>query len=635
MMVRSIVLQVGIKMTFGGFVRVATAICAALVVSGLPLHSGFAAEPKGAQHGLAMHGDLKYPPDFTNFDYVNPNAPKGGAVRRSAIGGFDSFNPYIVRGRAAAGIGLIYESLTISSQDEAFSAYGLLAERMETPPDRSWVSFTLRKDARWHDGKPVTVEDVIWTFTTLKAKGAPFYRYYYANVETPVKTGERTVKFVFTGGENRELPLIVGQQPVLPKHYWADRDFESATLDPPLGSGPYKIEKFEANRQITYERVKDYWGVDHPTQKGTSNFDEIRYDYYRDSTVAVEAFKAGAFDFRSENSSKAWATTYDIPAVAEGRLVKRKFTHNRVAGMQGFVMNQRRDIFKDRRVRAALAYAFDFEWSNKALFYGQYTRTRSFFDNSELAAAGAPKGAVLEILEKFRQDLPEEVFTEIYSPPRNEGKGAMRKNLRTAFKLLKSAGWLVDPKTKKLTDAKTGKVMEFEILLVSPLFERVVLPFAKNLKRLGIDARARTVDSAQYQERVNNFDYDVIVASWGQSLSPGNEQRDFWGSASAARPGGRNRAGVQNPVIDALIELVITAPDRKGLIARVQALDTVLQWSHLVIPHFHIPSDRLVYWNRFGIPDVTPANGVEFMAWWIDPEKDRALPDLDRSLSGK
>jgi microcin C transport system substrate-binding protein len=584
-------------------------------------------------HGLAMHGDLKYPPDFKHFEYVNPNAPKGGAVRLAANGGFDSFNPYIVRGRSAAGIGLIYESLTTGSQDEAFSAYGLLAEKVETPPDRSWVSFTLRKDARWHDGKPVSVDDVIWTFEMLKTKGAPFYRYYYANVQTPQKTGDRSIKFTFTGGVNRELPLIVGQMPVLPKHYWATRDFEATTLEPPLGSGPYRIKSFEANRHVVYERVKDYWGANHPTQKGMSNFHEIRYDYYRDSTVAVEAFKAGAFDYRTENSSKAWATTYDTPAVRKGQLVKRTFPHSRAAGMQGFVMNQRRDIFKGRRVRAALAYAFDFEWSNKALFYGQYTRTRSYFDNSELAAKIVPGGAVLNILEKYRGRVPDEVFTTVYAPPTNDGSGKIRKNLRVAFKLLKSAGWVVDPKSKKLTNQKTGSVMKFEVLLVSPLFERVVLPFAKNLKRLGIDARARTVDTAQYQERVSNYDYDMIVGSWGQSLSPGNEQRNFWGSAAADRPGSRNFNGVKDPVIDELIELIVAAPDRKSLIARVQALDIVLQWSYLVIPHFHIPYDRLVYWNRFGMPDNIPAQGAEFMAWWVDPVKDAALPNLKRAMS--
>jgi microcin C transport system substrate-binding protein len=586
-----------------------------------------------AKHGLAMHGDLKYTADFKNFDYVNPDAPKGGAVRLAANGGFDTFNPYIVRGRSAAGIGLIYESLTTGSEDEAFSAYGLLAEKVETPPDRSWVSFTLRKDARWHDGQPVTVEDVIWTFEMLKTKGRPFYRFYYANVETPQKTGDRTIKFTFTGGVNRELPLIVGQMPVLPKHYWATRDFESTTLEPPLGSGPYKIKSFEANRHVVYVRVKDYWGVNQPTQKGKSNFDEIRYDYYRDSTVAVEAFKAGAFDYRTENSSKAWATTYDTPAVRDGNLVKRTFPHRRSAGMQGFVMNQRRDMFKDPRVRAALAYAFDFEWSNKALFYGQYTRTRSYFDNSELGAKTVPSGDVLALLEKYRGQLPDEVFTKVYVPPKNNGSGKMRKNLRIAFKLLKSAGWVVDTKTKKLTNLNTGVIMRFEVLLVSPLFERVVLPFAKNLKRLGVDARARTVDTAQYQERLNNYDYDMIVGSWGQSLSPGNEQRNYWGSAAADRPGSRNYSGVKNPAIDGLIEQIVAAPDRASLIVRVQALDTVLQWSHLVIPHFHIPYDRLVYWNRFGVPERSPDNGVAFMSWWIDPVKDAALPELKRAMS--
>lgn len=588
-----------------------------------PIYSG---------HGIAMHGGLKYPADFKHFDYVNPNAPKGGEVRLAARGGFDSFNPYIVRGRAASGVGFIYETLMTSSADEAFSEYGLLAESIETPKDRSWVAFTLRGDAKWHDGKPVTTDDVIWTFTTLKEKGTPFFRFYYANVETPVVVGERKIKFNFSGGTNRELPLIVGQLPVLPKHYWETRDFTAATLDPPLGSGPYKIKSFEANRNVVYERVKDYWGKDHPTQKGYWNFDQIRYDYYRDSTVSIEAFKSGEFDYQSENSSKAWATAYDIPAVKNGELIKRTVDHNRVAGMQGFVFNQRREMFQDRSVREALAYAFDFEWSNKALFYGQYVRTRSFFDNSELTAKGVPTGAVLKILEPYRDQLPAELFTTPYEPPVTDGSGNARNNLRTAFKLLKSAGWVVDKDTKKLTNQKTKKAMEFEILLVSPLFERIALPFTKNLKRLGVEVSVRVVDSAQYQERLNNFDFDMIVGSWGQSLSPGNEQRDFWGTDAADRQGSRNYAGLKNPAIDALVDLVITAPDRDSLVQHVQALDYALQWQHLVIPNWHIPYDRLVYWNRFGSPDVTPASGAQFLSWWIDTEKDKKLSKLDRAL---
>lgn len=607
------------------------AAAAAIVLS--IIAAGAAAQsPTGpaVNHGIAMYGDLKYPVGFANFDYVNPNAPKGGEVRLAAIGGFDSFNPYIIRGRAAAGIGLVFETLMASSADEPFSEYGLLAEKVEMPEDRSWVAFTLRKDARWHDGKPVTVEDVIWSFETLKKKGRPFYRFYYANVATPVKTGPRTVKFSFTGGVNRELPLIVGQAPVLPKHYWKDRDFEATTLDPPLGSGPYRIADFEPNRYVVYERVKDYWGADNPTRKGMFNFDRVRYEFYRDSTVAIEAFKAGAFDFREENSSKAWATAYDVPALRDGTLVKKTFPHKRTAGMQGFVMNQRREIFKDATVRRALAYAFDFEWSNKTLFYGQYVRTRSYFDNSELANTGVPTGAVLKILEKYRGRVPDEVFTTAYVPPKTKGDGNIRGNLRIALRLLGQAGWRVDPKTKMLANVKTGQPMRFEILLVSPLFERIALPFVRNLKRLGIEARVRTVDSAQYRRRLDDYDFDMVVTSWGQSASPGNEQRNYWGSAAAKRPASRNLAGLQDPVVDELVEGVIGATDRAGLVTRVRALDTVLLWRHLVIPHWHIPYDRMVFWNRFGRPKTIPRQGAQFFTWWIEPAKDAKLSRLRR-----
>lgn len=595
----------------------------------------FVSQPVSAQpsHGLAMHGDLKYAADFKHFDYVNPDAPKGGEVKLASQGGFDTFNPYVIRGRAAAGIGLVFETLLVSSADEAFSQYGLLAETVETPADRSWVAFTLRKDARWHDGKPITVEDVIWTFEALKKKGRPFFRYYYANVEPPVRTGDRTVRFNFTGGVNRELPLIVGQLPILPKHYWEGRDFEATTLEPPLGSGPYRIADFEPNRHVTYERVENYWGADHPTQKGFNNFDRIRYDYYRDSTVIIEALKSGAFDFRRENGSKAWATAYNAPASRDGMLVKKTFEHNRPQGMQGFVMNQRREKFADPRVRQALSYAFDFEWSNKALFYDQYVHTRSYFDNSELAAVGVPTGDVLAILEKYRGRIPDEVFTTPFEPPKTDGSGKIRRNLRAALKLMKEAGWTVDPKTKLLTSAASGETMSFEILLVGPLFERIALPFTRNLKRLGVEARVRTVESAQYKERIDNFDFDMVVGSWGQSASPGNEQRDFWGAEAAGRNASRNLSGVKSPVLDELIDLVIAAPDRKSLVTRVRALDAVLQWQHLVIPHWHIPYDRLVFWNRFGQPAVTPDQGTQFNAWWIDSEKDKALTQYRRSAT--
>lgn len=575
-------------------------------------------DPK-PQHGLAMHGDLKYGPDFKNFDYVNPNAPKGGQIRLGAIGGFDSLNPFIVKGNAAGGASFVYDTLLTSSADEAFSEYGLLAETVRTPEDRSWVEFKLRDEARWHDGKPISADDVIYSFNLLVEKGAPFYRFYYGSVERAVKIGPKTVRFDFKPGENRELPLILGQLSVLPKHYWETREFDATTLEPPLGSGPYRVKSVEANRNIVLERVKDYWGTDLPVNVGANNFDVIEFEYYRDAQVAIEAFTGGRFDFRRENSSKAWATAYDVPAVKKGLIKLEEFDHDRPAGMQGFAFNLRREIFEDPKVREALAYAFDFDWSNKNLFYGQYTRTRSYFENSELAATGLPSDAELKLLEPYRGQIPDEVFTKEYNPPKSDGSGNMRSNLRIGSKLLRDAGWVIKDGVR--VNEKTGKKLEFEVLLVSPLFERIVLPFAKNLEKLGVTARVRTVESAQYQRRTDTFDYDMIVGSWGQSLSPGNEQRDFWSSDAAGREGSRNLTGIRSKVVDELIEKLIAAPDRDALIAACRALDRVLQWQHLVIPHFHAGYDRIAYWDKFGQPKVTPTRGTQFLTWWVVPEK--------------
>lgn len=595
---------------------------AAVALSIFTMSSAVAEEPAWS-HGLAMHGDLKYAPDFQNFDYVNPNAPKGGDIRLGAIGTFDSLNSFIVKGTGAAGTNFIYNSLMTNAADEAFTEYGVLAEAVRTPEDRSWVEFRLRENARWHDGKPVTPDDVIWTFDTLLKEGRPFYRFYYGNVISAVKTGERSVRFNFKPGENRELPLIMGQLTVLPKHYWEGREFNKTTLEPPLGSGPYKISKVDAGRSITLTRVKDYWGADIPTEKGMNNFDTVHFDYYRDTTVALEAFKAGRFDYRSENASKLWATAYESPQVESGKIKKEEIAHNRSTGMQGFVFNTRRDMFKDKNVRKALAYAFDFEWSNKALFYGQYARTRSFFENSELAATGLPSAEELKILEPLRGRIPDEVFTTEYNPPSTEGKSGLRKNLRAASKLLNDAGWVI--KGKQRVNAETGKPFEFEVLLVSPLFERIVLPFAQNLEKLGITARVRTVDTSQYRRRLDTYDYDVIVGGAGQSLSPGNEQRAYWGSEAADQEGGRNTIGIKDEAIDELVETLIAAPDRKSLITATRALDRVLQWGHYVIPQWHIPYDRVAYWNIFERPEITPDSGNQLMTWWVDPKKDTAL----------
>jgi len=593
---------------------------AVAAVLGLAPVAGAAAENS---HGVAMHGDLKYPAGFKHLEYVNPNAPKGGTVRLSATGTFDSFNSFIVKGNPAAGLGFLYDNLMFGTADEAFSQYGQLAESVEMPDDRSWVAFTLRPQAYWHDGKPVTVEDVIFSFDLLVKKGTPFYRFYYGNVAEVLKTGPRTVRFNFKPGENRELPLILGQLTVLPKHFWETRDFSKTTLEPPLGSGPYEIDSFEPGRSITYKRVKKWWGRDIPVNRGQYNFDVIRYDYYRDATIALQAFKKGEYDYRPENSSKAWATAYDFEDVKTGLVRKEEIAHNRSTGMQAFVFNTRRGKFKDHRVRQALGYAFDFEWSNKNLFYGQYSRTRSYFDNSELAATGTPKGDELKLLQPFRDRLPPEVFTQEYNPPKSNGSGNIRRNLRAAGKLLNQAGWVI--KGGKRVFEATGAPMELEVLLVSPLFERIVLPFAKNLEKLGVKLTVRTVDPSQYRRRLDTFDFDVIVGGAGQSLSPGNEQRSYWGSKAADIEGGRNFIGIKDEVIDALIEKVIAAPDRKSLMTSVRALDRVLQWGHWVIPHWHIKYDRVVNWDKFGRPAVTPTQGNQFMAWWIDANKEAAL----------
>jgi microcin C transport system substrate-binding protein len=417
--------------------------------------------------------------------------------------------------------------------------------------------------------------------------------------------------------------LIAGQLPILPKHYWQGRDFEKTTLQPPLGSGPYGIKSFEPGRSITYERDADYWGIDLPVNKGKNNFDIIRHDYYRDTTVALVAFKAGEYDFRLENVSKDWATAYDTPAVRQGLIKKEEIRHLRPTGMQAFVFNTRKAIFKDSRVRRALAFAFDFEWTNKNLFYGQYVRTRSFFSNSELASAGLPGAGEIKILEPLRGKIPEEVYTKVYSPPASDGSGNIRGNLRHAFRLLKAAGWTF--KGGKLVNAETGQPFTFQILLGSPTWERIALPFTRNLKRLGIEAKVRTVETAQYQKRTDEFDFEMIVDVFGQSLSPGNEQRDFWGSAVAGLPGSRNTIGVKDAAIDRLVELVISAPDRQSLIYRTRALDRVLLWGHYVIPHWHIQSFRVAHWDKFGRPKINPKYGLCFDCWWVDPGKETAL----------
>ncbi|WP_426417482.1 extracellular solute-binding protein [Aestuariirhabdus sp. LZHN29] len=577
-------------------------------------------------HGIAMHGAPKYNEDFTHFDYANPDAPKGGTLRLAVIssGGFDSLNPFIVKGISAAGMGYLgtsylYESLTSRSQDEAFTEYGRIAERIEWPQDRSWVTFHLNPKARFHDGKAITSSDVAFTFDLLTTQGHPLYRTYYKNVKQVTVIDERSIRFDFEAGDNRELVLIVGQMPILPKHYWEGRDFNKTGMEMPLGSGPYRIESVDAGRSISYQRVEDYWGADLPINRGHYNFDEIRFDYYRDDTVAIEALRAGEYDYREENSARNWATLYSGKRFDQGLMVKEAIPNSNPTGMQGFVYNTRRDLFTDARVREALAYAFDFEWTNKNLFYGAYTRTESYFSNSEMASSGLPSEREMALLTRYKDQLPPRVFTETYHPPKTSGDGNIRRNLGKAMRLLKEAGWEI--RNKRLTNISSGKHFDFEILLASPAFERIALPFKKNLQRLGINMDVRMVDTQQYIQRVRSFDFDMIVGGFGQSSSPGNEQRDFWHSSQADLQGSRNQIGIKNPVIDSLIDNLISAHSREELITATRALDRVLLWNFYVIPNWHITSDRVAYWNKFGRPAALPKYGVSLDTWWMDPDK--------------
>ena len=600
--------------------RAVSIVCS---LSALAMSAAVATAETRVSHGNSLVGELKYPPNFKHFDYVNPDAPKGGEVHLSATGSFDSLHPFILKGDVAAGIGLTFETLMTSARDEPSSEYGLLAESVETAEDLSWVAYTLRSEARWHDGTPVTPADVIFSFDILKAQGHPQYRTYYKSVAQAEQNGPRTVKFTFSGGLNRELPSIVGQLPVLQKAFFDNSEFEKTTLEPIVGSGPYRVIDVDPGRSITYERVKDYWGANLPVNRGHYNFDRIRYDYYRDQTVALEAFKSNEFDFRQESRANVWATGYDVPAVRNGLIIKEEIPHSFPMPLQAFTFNLRRDQFQDRRVREALSYAFDFEWINKNLFHGQYKRSKSFFPNTELASSGLPTKAELHYLEPLRGQIPDEVFTKPYAPPSTDGSGNVRANLRKAQRLLREAGWRV--RDGKLAHRDSGLAMSFEILLVSPAFERIVLPFKKNLEKLGVDARVRLVDSAQYQNRINEFDFDVAVTNFVSTLSPGNEQRELWGSASADLPGSRNVIGIKSQVIDGLIEEIIAATDRESLVAATHALDRILLWNHYVIPNWYSGVFRIARWDRFSRPSVTPKYGLGLFTWWIDPEKDAGL----------
>jgi microcin C transport system substrate-binding protein len=577
------------------------------------------AEPR---HGAARFHDLKYGPDWTHYEHVVPDASKGGQVTLSAVGTFDSLNPWIIRGDPGP-VGLIYQTLMTESLDEPFSMYGVIAETIDIADDWSSVSFQLRPEARWHDGAPITVDDVIWTFNTLREQGTPFYRYYWNDVERVEQTGDRRVTFVFTeaGRRNPELPLILGQMPVLAEHDFAGVDFGAPSLRVPLGSGAYRVADVDAGRSVTFERVKDWWAADLPVNKGRYNFDRLRYDYYLDRNIDFEAFKAGRYDYRPEFTSRIWATSYDFPALNAGLVTKEAIPHERPQGMQGFVMNTRRDKFQDPRVRQALNYAFDFDWVNANIMYGLYKRTDSYFDNSDMAAEGEPGELELKYLEPFRDQLSPEVFGSAPVPPNTGGtQEGLRANLQQAFRLLQEAGYEV--RGGKMVNAATGQPLRFELLLQGgAAFEPHANAYRRNLERLGIEMNIRAVDDAQYRNRTDNFDFDMVVGSWGQSESPGNEQRDFWGSDAADRPGSRNLIGVKDPVVDALIEEIVTAESREELDATTQALDRVLRAGHYVVPHWHKAEDWVAYWNKFERPATQPRNGVDLFSWWIDPGK--------------
>lgn len=588
------------------------------------------------QTSSSLMGDSKYGQDFRHYDYVNPDAPKGGVLNSTASGTFDTFNPYIVRGTPAAGLasfggGLLYDTLMEQATDEPSVSHALVAEAYKYPDDFSSATYRLDPNARWHDGQPITAEDVIWSLNVLKAN-SPMYSRYYANVAEAVAIGEREVEFRFDQKGNRELPKILGDLVVLPKHWWEGtdasgrkRDITQPTLEPPLGSAAYRIKSFKPGAEIVWERVPDYWGAKLPVKVGRENFDTRRYVYFQDDNAAWQAFTKGGFeDVRRENRSQRWATGYSFPAFQAGDVVKGEFETESGEPMQGFVMNTRRAMFQDIRVRQALTAAFDFETMNRQLFYGFYTRTDSYFEGGDLASSGTPQGKELEILGQYKDKLPPALFTEPFKLPVYDTPQAARENLRKAFDLFKQAGY--ETRGGKLVNAKTGEPMTIEFLGNDPTDERITGPFIENLRRLGISATLRVVDTSQYINRLRNFDYDMVTAVLAQSQSPGNEQRDFWSSKAADTPGSRNLSGIKDAVVDALVERVIFATDRDDLLAATHALDRVLLWSYYVVPQWHLPETWMAYWNKFGIPAKQPVYvGVDLDSWWIDPQKEQAL----------
>lgn len=603
---------------------IAAVAAAAIAIGGVGTTASAQAPMK--RHALSLIGEPHHKPDYQHFTWVKPDAPKGGAVKRWVEGTFDSLNNFTINGVAAAGLGFVYSPLMIDSADENTAVYGMIAEWVSYPSDYSSATFGLRANAKFHDGKPITPEDVIFSFDAQK-KANPRLAQFYKNITRGEKTGPHEVTFHFDSKGNRELPLFIGELPIIPKHFWEGRDLAKSTLDVPLGSGPYRVKEVDRGRWIVYERVADWWAKDLPVARGQWNFDEIRFDYFRERTAAFEQFKAGSIDYWYENTAKAWATDYDFPAVKQGTVKLDRLETKRVNALQAFAFNLRRPQFQDARVRQAFNYAFNFESMNEQLLFAQYTRTSSYFVNTELRSSGLPQGRELEILREVQKEAPEgmpaDVFTAEFKQPVGGADTVHRRNLAEAAKLLREAGWVT--KGTQLRNA-ANQTLKVEFLLGSPSFERHVLRYADDLKKLGIDASLRIVDSAQYQRRERSFDFDVIVEAFGQSLSPGNEQRAYWSSQAADQEGGMNVIGVKNKSVDKLVDQVIFAKDRAELVAASRALDRVLLWNHYIVAQWHYPYDRIAYWDKFGRPDKLPSLNPSFdRVWWLDQRRAKDL----------
>lgn len=579
-------------------------------------------------HCLSLYGECKYGADFKNFEYVNPNAPKGGAVKLAETGTFDTLNQFILKGVKAPNIGSIFDSLMVSSLDEPQTMYGLIAENVDVSADGASVEFSLRKVAKFHDGTQITPEDVVFTFNTLKAKGDPTYQILYAPIKSAEITGKHSVKFVFSDNKNQELPLIVAGMPVLSKAYYEKHEFEKTTLDAPLGNGAYKVASVEQGKTIIYERVKDYWAADLPVNRGQNNFDTMRYDMYRDENVTLEGLKAGEYDFRREYIARNWATAYDTPAVQDGRIIKRAIPDGTPQGMQAFIFNTRQAKFADRRVREAIGLSLDYEWVNKTIFYGAYTRNSSFFENTEFAATGLPSAGEIALLKPYEKILPPDLFVKPYENQKTDGSGNARANLLRAQKLLEDAGW-------KVADGKrvnaAGEQLNVEFMLRQPTMERVIAPMRKNLERLGITTSIRMVDDAQYQKRTDTYEFDIVSVWLNRGVFfPRSEQIAMWHSAQADVKGGSNLAGLKNEAVDAILDKLTNAKNKGELISAGRALDRVLLWENMVIPNWHSSSFRVAYWDKFGIPKITPKYDLGFKAWWIKSLPKEAQKDKEK-----